>query len=108
MDFIDFYERVRPRVRAEKSPTLWDGPEGDRARKSGIQTADEFAVFNVIAAECAKRQVRSAFISEPEIARRLKASPSGVDKIVQNLILRGALRVEPGLLGVRALAPCFK
>lgn len=105
MDFIDFYARATPTPRAKQAPTAWEGKDGESARARGVNTADEFAVFTAITEECRKTGNVGAHLSHREIARRLRASPDGVEKIVDGLLARGVIRAQIGLLGLRLLVP---
>jgi hypothetical protein len=105
MDLVDLYVR-KPSQRATKSePTPWEGKEGDEARSLGVRTKEEFAVFKVIEVVHRDNEHSGAYLTNAEIARRLKASTDGVNKVVQALVLRGVIRAEAGLFGVRRLRP---
>jgi hypothetical protein len=104
MDFIDLY--VRQRTRAVKSaPTAWEGEAGKQARARGIRTEAELAVVQVIQEAHRSNKDSGAYLTDGDIARRLKASPDSVARIVQNLVLRGVVRSDGGMLGVRRLIP---
>jgi hypothetical protein len=105
VDFIDFYTQAKPTPVAKAAPTPWDGIEGERARQRGVRTADEFAVLNVIEAECRASKSIGVHLSDSVIARRLRASPDGVERIIQALIMRGVVRADSGLFGERVLVP---
>jgi len=104
MDFIDLY--VRQRTRATKAaPTDWEGKAGEQARARGIRTEAELSVVQVIEEAHRSNKDSGVYLTDGEIARRLKASPERVARIVQNLILRGVVRADGGMLGVRRLLP---
>jgi hypothetical protein len=104
MDFIDLYVRRRTRV-AKSAPTAWEGAEGEQARARGIRTEAELAVVQVIEEAHRSSKGSGAYLTDGEIARRLKASPESVARIMHDLVLRGVVRADGGILGVRRLTP---
>jgi hypothetical protein len=104
MDFIDLYVRKRTRV-AKSAPSAWEGKAGEQARARGIRTEAEMSVVQVIEEAHRSNKDSGAYLTDGDIARRLKASPENVARIVQNLVLRGVVRSDGGMLGVRRLVP---
>lgn len=103
-DFIDLLPKVAPFEKAKKAATPWDGSAGVRARSKGIKSEEQFAVFSLIEAEAQKKS-SGAYLSDGEIARRTKMAEPFVRAIVQDLLVRGVVRANSGLLGLRALVP---
>jgi hypothetical protein len=103
-NFIDLYPQATPNVAAKKAATPWEGNEGERARKLGVRTEDEFKVFALIVNEALK-SAAGAHLSNGDIARRLKLPEAYAGALVQDLTLRSVVRVQSGFLGVQALVP---
>jgi hypothetical protein len=107
LNTLDFYPRATPSVEARKSLDPWNGPEGDNARRLGVQTRQQFMVYRTIGADMARTGRRGTELSDSQISATAGLSNAEGAAALNFLLEQGLYRRVRDAMGRRAIVPAL-